>query len=201
MTGTKQFDISQALDGAMRIFWEKGFEGTSYGDLIAATGLSKSSLYNAFGGKQDLYNSCLNHYTKVYGSEAMAQLEAPVFEDAVTGFLDTMIERFQRDDLPDGCMATAAALEFGAGHKSQGERVKGQLQRAEAALLERCKKAMTDGDLPLETDCEAVASFLLAMTRGLAAIQRGYGNVEAVLRAKHAMIEMLKAPPLLKSDS
>ena len=55
MSGIKQFDEARALDGAMNVFWQNGFSATSYPELMEATGLNKSSLYNAFGDKQALY--------------------------------------------------------------------------------------------------------------------------------------------------
>lgn len=67
MSGAKQFDPDQALDKAMRVFWSQGFEGTSYAALTQATCLNKSSLYNAFGDKRQLYQRCLARFAVEFG--------------------------------------------------------------------------------------------------------------------------------------
>ena len=54
MPWEKSFEIQDAVDKAMQVFWEKGYVDTSIADLLKATGLKRSSLYNAFGDKRNL---------------------------------------------------------------------------------------------------------------------------------------------------
>lgn len=199
MAGAKQFDLDQALDAAMRVFWEKGFEGTSYTHLMAATGLNKSSLYNAYGDKEALYKHCLERYAEIFGTRLCDRLNDPDIEAAIAGFLEELVSRFQCSDAPGGCMSTFAAFEIGCRHKSLGERIRHQFETIETAMRVRCERAVVDGQLPADTDVAAVASFLQVMTRGLAAVHLGYGDVAAVERATRAMMQILKAPPLLNS--
>ena len=110
MVGMKQFDEDRALDGAMEMFWRNGFSGTSYPDLMRATGLNKSLLYNAFGDKQALYLRCLERFAEVHDEKLRRRLDAQRLEDAVGGFFDELLDRFRQPDLPGGCMLTAAAL-------------------------------------------------------------------------------------------
>jgi len=60
----RNFDEAEALDAAMQVFWQKGFEATSLDDLTRAMGLSRSSFYAAFGNKQDLFLRAVDHYSK-----------------------------------------------------------------------------------------------------------------------------------------
>ena len=186
MTGVKQFDAEEALETAMRVFWERGFEGTSYADLICATGLSKSSLYNAFGDKQQLYSLCLARFAEVYGGTLRAQLDAPT----------ALVARFDHPDLPGGCLATSAALELGGREAASSQRIADQMARTERAFERRFRQAVRDGELPTNTDTRGLASLVLAMTRGLAALHRGYGDTKSVERARRAMMQVLKAPPM-----
>ncbi|MEM8645620.1 MAG: helix-turn-helix domain-containing protein, partial [Pseudomonadota bacterium] len=64
MSGRKQFNEDEALEAAMRAFWQRGYEATSLSDLEAATGLNKSSLYNAFESKEALFVRCLERYSE-----------------------------------------------------------------------------------------------------------------------------------------
>ena len=196
MGGVKQFDEDRALDGAMRVFWQNGFSGTSYPDLMEATGLNKSSLYNAFGDKQALYLRCLEHFSAIYGERLRKRLNAGRLEDAVGGFFNELIDRFRRPDLPGGCMVTAAALELGGDHDSAGPCIRDQMGDLERLFRQRLDRAVRDRELPANTDTLGLASFLLAMTRGLAALHRGYGDIKAVMRAKRTMMQILQAPPL-----
>jgi len=66
LAGIKTFEEGKALDQALVAFWHSGYEGTSFADIEAATGLNKSSLYNAFGNKQSLYQKCLDRFGKTY---------------------------------------------------------------------------------------------------------------------------------------
>ena len=196
MGGVRQFDESRVLDGAMKVFWQSGYSGTSYPDLMQATGLNKSSLYNAFGDKQALYLRCLERFTEVHGERLRRRLDAPRLASAVGGFFDELIGRFRRPDLPGGCMMTAAALELGGDHDTAGTCIRDQMRDLESLLRRRLQRAVRDGELPANTDTLSLASFLLAMTRGLAALHRGYGDVKAVTRARRTMMRILQSPPL-----
>ena len=62
MARPQEFETSEALRSAMHLFWRKGYEAASLADLLAATGLSKSSLYATFGGKRELFLSAFYAY-------------------------------------------------------------------------------------------------------------------------------------------
>ena len=196
MGGVKQFDEDRALDGAMKVFWASGYSGTSYPDLMRATGLNKSSLYNAFGDKRALYLRCLERFTEIHGERLRRRLDAQRIEDAIGGFFDELIGRFRRPDLPGGCMMTAAALELGGDRDTTGACIRDQMRALESLLRRRLDRAVSDRELPGNADTLSLASFLLAMTRGLAALHRGFGDVKAVVRARRAMMQILKAPPV-----
>ena len=55
MARLQEFNTEEALRKAMNMFWQKGYEATSLADLLEAMGLSKSSLYAAFGGNRELF--------------------------------------------------------------------------------------------------------------------------------------------------
>ena len=73
----KTFDETAALDQAMQVFWAKGYAPTSLTDLLAATGLSKSSLYETFGSKHDLFLKALERYRDVDDAVSLWKVELP----------------------------------------------------------------------------------------------------------------------------
>ena len=75
MARTREFDEEQALDAAMRLFWEKGFEGTSLSDLTAGMGIQRPSLYAAFGDKKELFEAALRKYTGDHAAYVRASLQ------------------------------------------------------------------------------------------------------------------------------
>ncbi|MCH7554884.1 MAG: TetR family transcriptional regulator, partial [Proteobacteria bacterium] len=72
----REFDTTQALDRAMRVFWAQGYDATSLCDLLCAMGLSKSSLYETFGSKHELYLAALDHYNRTVTATHVAAVIA-----------------------------------------------------------------------------------------------------------------------------
>ena len=66
MGRSREFDTEEVLLKIMRTFWHKGYFNTSIDDLMRASGLTKASLYNAFGYKKDIYISCVEKFTETF---------------------------------------------------------------------------------------------------------------------------------------
>jgi TetR/AcrR family transcriptional repressor of nem operon len=181
----------------MRVFWERGFEGASYSELTSATGLNKSSLYNAFGDKQALYIKCLERFSQTIGAPEMAMLDHPDFADAIAGFFENLVQRMTDAAQPRGCLATMAALELGGTEGPLGDIIRRDLQQWMRALRTRCDRAVRDGDLPQDTDTEALAALFLAVMRGLPALNRGFGDLRSAALAVKALLQMLTCAPRL----
>ncbi|MFD3516540.1 TetR/AcrR family transcriptional regulator [Streptomyces sp. NPDC058657] len=75
MARPRTFDEGRALEAAMRAFWAKGYEATSTQDLCEATGLGRSSIYNTFSSKRDLFLRALTHYVDMMNARQAALLE------------------------------------------------------------------------------------------------------------------------------
>lgn len=104
MPWVKSFDEEQAVDQAMHVFWKKGFDSASITDLLQGTGLNKGSLYNAFGGKRQLFARTLEKYDREHRQRLLAKLEAlddPVA--AIDGFLNATVESSLADPERKGC--------------------------------------------------------------------------------------------------
>jgi len=86
--GPRGFDADEALDSAMRIFWERGYEGASLADLTGAMKINRTSMYAAFGNKEQLFQQVLQRYTEgpaSYGARALQQATA---REVATAFLN-----------------------------------------------------------------------------------------------------------------
>jgi AcrR family transcriptional regulator len=102
----RNFDRSVALQQAMKLFWERGYEGASFDDLTAAMGISASSFYNSFGSKERLFQEATEAYMEAAGKWFAGELNADT--DTKTAFHGVVQRRVTRGGgltLPDRMMA------------------------------------------------------------------------------------------------
>lgn len=178
----KTFDRSVALHQAMKLFWERGYEGASFDDLIAAMGISPSSFYNSFGSKERLYQEATQAYMASSGEWFMGELEAAT--DAKTAFrhlLSAAAREFTQNDLPTGCMISVAGTQFPPALTSLRDMMAGCRQAAQSAMADRIRRGVDDGELPTDTDVEALAAFYSALSRGMAVQARDGASRERLL--------------------
>ncbi|GEB39130.1 TetR family transcriptional regulator [Gluconacetobacter liquefaciens] len=190
------FDRAQALCAAMRLFWDRGYDGTSFDDLIAAMGISASSFYNAFGSKEALYHEAIDAYLQLAGAWFFAILNDET--DTRTAFqhlLTTAASQFTRDDQPAGCMIAAAATQCAPTQARLRDLLATQRTQAEAALATRLRAGIASGDLPAETDIEAMAAFYSALLRGMALLARDGAPRERLLEIAGIGMHAWPAPP------
>lgn len=167
-----QFDPEQALQQAMLLFWAQGYEGTSTSQLMAAMGLSKSSLYQTFGSKDALFNLCLDRYgemTAGYMRETLAQAESP------KRFLLDLVEAtagYQSDGEPNGCLLVNSACELGTDCAVAGPMLLKRRDKALEILRQACHAMAAKGELPESREPDAVANQVFALICGLKVMER-----------------------------
>jgi AcrR family transcriptional regulator len=174
------FDRGAALWAAMKLFWERGYEGTSFDDLIAVMGISASSFYNSFGSKEELYCEATRSYLEWAGQWFFAILNDPSI-DTKTAFarlFEATAEEFTRGDHPLGCMISLAGTHCPPGMKNIRDMMAEHRAFSEGAMAERIRKGVIKGDLPADTDCDMLAAYFSAMARGLAVHARDGASQE-----------------------
>jgi AcrR family transcriptional regulator len=110
------FDKSEALDKAMRVFWENGYAGTSVTDLTDALGINKPSLYAAFGNKEQLFSATLEHYTSHYGKPILQRLTDPAdapFLERIRAYMLGVADLVSDKRSPKGCFIVKSNCEAG----------------------------------------------------------------------------------------
>src|SRR5512135_480080 len=116
MARPREFDPDTALERAMHVFWAKGYESTSLDDLCDATGLSRSSLYAAFGDKHDLLLATLDHYEEQAAARMRAALARPLpLREALAAMLGEMIDQIVAGPGRRGCFVGNCAAEIARG--------------------------------------------------------------------------------------
>ena len=169
MARPREFDTDAALDGAIGVFREHGFEGSSAQMLVDAMGIGRQSLYATFGDKWQLYRSAVRRYGM---GECAAHFEA--FRSGVRAIdgIDAMLRRVvETADQP--CLGTGSIYEFGASRPDLME-ISALLARAlRNAVAGRVRDAQREGDVATGLDPEAIAEFLIANIAGIRVAGRG----------------------------
>ncbi|WP_448107633.1 TetR/AcrR family transcriptional regulator [Pseudomonas azerbaijanoccidentalis] len=164
----REFDVEQALDAALCVFWRKGYEGASYTDLTQATGVERPALYSAFGNKEALFRRALERYYEHYLDFIPQALELPTSREVVERIFRASVELNTRYPDRKGCLGIHGAL---AG-SDDAEPIRRALIDAradgETLLRERFERGKEDGDLPQTVNCSALAAFVLAVLHGMA---------------------------------
>lgn len=168
MARTKQFDETQALVSAMRVFWEKGYEGTSIHDLEQAMGLNRTSIYNTFGNKRAIFNRVMSCYKESVMASLFAALDnAPDIREGVRRLLNAALDIHFDKDNPGGCLVVLSVLESGQ-HDAESQLAMQQtLQDLKTALQARLSKAKKAGELAKDLDVGSTATTISTTMTGM----------------------------------
>lgn len=167
------FDITTALDAAVRVFWAKGYDGASLDDLTEAMAVARPSLYAAFGDKRALFLAALDRYATSIGVEAIRAFEAePDVGRAVRAFLLTSLEHNTRPDCPPGCLLGTCAVAASETVPGVAERLTDTRAAGLGRLAARFEAETVAGRLPPGFPAAERASLLLDLMQAQAARAR-----------------------------
>lgn len=161
------FDHAQALEKALRVFWERGYEGASMAELTEAMGINKPSLYGAFGNKEELFRKALEKYCSGPVAYVAQAIQAPTARAVAEELLTHAAERLADPALPRGCMVTQGALSCGESAQGMRDELAGHRNAYLAALRERFERAQSESDLPAEASPAALARYLATVHQGM----------------------------------
>lgn len=193
------FDKTQALECAMKVFWQKGYEGTSMTDLTSAMGIGPTSLYAAFGAKDDLFRQALAHYAETAGVEIWrAVTEAETAFGAVQGFLMCTARSFSSRKHPSGCMVVLSGLHANEANESVRAELVARREQSTQALARRLARGVETGEIAPTADVAAIARFYVTVQEGMS-IQARDGASRATLE-KIAKSALAAWEPLIAGD-
>lgn len=174
----REFDVSEALDRALDVFWRQGYEGTSLSDLTEAIGVNRPSLYAAFGNKEQLFARVVDRYLNGPAAYAAAALQLPRARDVVEALAYGAIE-LTAD--ARGCLNVRCAQACGPEADSVRQAAVARRKADQAALRRRLERARAAGDLPPEASPADLARFVTTLTDGIA-VQAASGASRSQLR-------------------
>lgn len=176
----REFDVEEALAAAQKVFWLKGYDGTSINDLTEAMGINSPSLYAAFGSKQGLFKAVLNHYDASREKVLTKILAEPTAKDVASRYLSALADYATDKKHPPGCLMIKAGLT--PGDSEIAKQLAHHKAAMELALRERFECAKRQGDLPKEASATALMRYLMAIGSGLC-VQAASGASREELRA------------------
>ncbi|GAA4667816.1 TetR/AcrR family transcriptional regulator [Frondihabitans cladoniiphilus] len=152
----------------MLVFWQQGFEGASLTELTHAMGISRKSLYAAFGNKEELFRQALQRYTNGPASYVARALQASTAREVAELFLAGAAQATTMPDSPAGCLGVQGALATGDAAAAARNILAGWRADGQELLSERFRRAVAEGDLPAAADPDLIARFVMTTGNGIA---------------------------------
>lgn len=191
MARPKEFDREAVLERAMLLFWERGYEATSIGDLTTHLGIGRQSLYDTFGDKHALYLAALDRYITANAGIVPGALRdhRPLrrqFRDLLQGLIESVTASEGRS-----CMLVLAAAERCSEDAEVKRRFCATGARMEDALFVRLSQASADGELAAHHDPRALARYFVTTIYGLQMSARGGTPPAALEQAADVAVMIL----------
>jgi AcrR family transcriptional regulator len=175
----REFDVEEALAAAQKVFWLKGYDGTSISDLTEAMGINSPSLYATFGSKRGLFKAVLNHYDASREKVLTKILAEPTAKEVASHYLSALADYATDKKHPPGCLMIKAGLS--PGDTEIAKQLAGHKAAMELALRERFECAKRTGDLPKDASPIALMRLVLAIGSGMC-VQAASGASREELR-------------------
>lgn len=172
MVRPREFDRDEVLERALRVFWEKGYDNASLTDLTDAMGITRPSLYAAFGNKEALFKRALD----LYETEKLAYVRSALDASTARGVAQRLLEGTIANVTSEcpGCLGVIASVSCRSPNSPIQNEVKALSQTTRCAMVERIQRAIDEGDFTVPVEAEAMTQYLMAVLQGLA-VQAGAG--------------------------
>jgi TetR/AcrR family transcriptional regulator, transcriptional repressor for nem operon len=164
----REFDVNEALDRAIRVFCEQGYNATSIGDLTDAMGLASGSIYKAFRDKRAVFLAALDRHVLLRKEQiaAVARSSKPARE-RLRDVLAFFVESSQGAEGRRGCMVVGSAVELAITDREVAARVSASLSRNEAFIADLIREGQADGSISPGIDPDQTARVMVCLTQGL----------------------------------
>ncbi|TMV49971.1 TetR/AcrR family transcriptional regulator [Paenibacillus mesophilus] len=193
MVRPRAFDEEKALDAAMQLFWEKGYEATSLSDLTSAMGIQRPSIYSAFGDKKELFEAALRKYTQFHSSYVRAQLHnASSVKEAFRSFFEGIVAENDEEVINRGCFCINVMVEL-APHDAKFEILTREHQMYLSAIFqETIERGIRSGELDHDLNAKETARTLVISLIGLTVLMKSRPERSFVESSVAMLLTLLK---------
>ena len=192
MARPKEFDRDTALQKAVDVFCEHGYEGTSTDELLRAMDISRQSLYDTFGDKRQLYLQALQQYVAdTVGEQIRALNSSSSSLKGVEAALQAFVAKAGSAEAP-GCMGIGATCEFGVSDREVTALISTADKTLQSSLERRINEGKDAGEIGADIDTRAAAQFIKATLTGIKIAARGGAPADTLRNIARMAIRSLK---------
>jgi len=189
------FDRDQALEQAMHVFWQHGYEAASVSELTAAMGITAPSLYAAFGDKEHLFLEAIERYATGPGSgHPRALEEEPTAYLAIKRCLEEAADELTCHSHPKGCMVVQAATNCSKASAHIQAALAKRRAASDAGMRCRIEHGIRNGELPADVDALALANFYTTVLRGMAMLATDGASRDSLLATAAVALKAWPGP-------
>jgi AcrR family transcriptional regulator len=185
----RSFDRDAALAAAMKVFWQFGYEGASMAALTEAMGINSPSLYAAFGSKEALFKEAVQLYMATEDEKTRRTLaEQPTARGAIEAMLRRSVANLVDPAGCRGCLLVLGDSNAAPEHRGIHQYLAQRRKEIQAAIEERIKRGIADGDVSDAANVKIVSAFLMTVLQGLSLRARDGASREAMLQVADAAL-------------
>ncbi len=192
MARPREFDEEQVLDAAMRLFWTKGYPGTSLQDIVDATGLERPSIYNAYGNKRGVFDCAFDRYCEAFLKNSASIISrAPTARAAVERLARNYLTQQFNSDIPSGCMAGLAANECHMHDAATLAKVTTFFRRFEKQICDRLVEGRANAEFPDSFDARGTSTAIVCLLAGMVTLRRSEFSKHSLQSIRRAITILL----------
>ena len=192
MARIKEFDTNEVLDKAINLFWDKGYNACSMQDIVEGLGLSRSSIYETFGDKRQLFLEALKKYQRA-GLDAMEKdvNAASNVKEVLMRMFESILPETQNCSLKKGCFMVNSAIELAPHDPEIAAIVKNNQREVEDILCKAIEKGQQAGQVTTSLDARSIARFFYANFSGIRVTARSGADrkaLEAIIKVSLSVL-------------
>lgn len=191
MARSKEFEVNEVLDKAMKIFWEQGYEKTSMSDLVEHMGIHRRSIYDTFDDKHSLFLQAMDRYCGKVNSTLLAEVKASkTAAEALHNVFNFMIS--EAEDIPSGCLIVNSAVELAPRDTDVDTRSLESFNEAEQMFEQIIQWGQREGEFSSDHDAKEMAEYLHNISVGIRAMARTSTDKEKLKRIVNVSMKLLE---------
>ncbi|CAM3158043.1 TetR/AcrR family transcriptional regulator [Paenibacillus sp. FSL F4-0087] len=193
MVRQREFDTDQALEAAMQIFWDKGFEATSLSDLTTAMGIQRPSLYAAFGDKKELFETALRRYTTLHAAQVRSRLQhTSSVKEAFRALFEHIGAEGDVTDARHGCFCINTMVELAPHDPKFAVLTREHQMYLVAIFKETIERGQETGELSNDLDSSALSKSLVVSMIGLTVMMKSEPDRSFVQQSIKVTLSLLE---------
>lgn len=180
----KVFDRDAALDKAMTLFWQHGYEATSMAHLVEATGAKAPTLYAEFTNKEGLFRAVLDRYIAEFASRHEAQLfcEDKSVVQALADYFSAVAHCFTSKDTPSGCFIICTSSALAASSEDIANTIKGRHAQQAKTISDFLALRQNRGEIPDCCNLQELTDYLCCILQGMSVSAREGASYDDLLK-------------------